>query len=110
MADNDLPEGEGIPASNGEGWDWFAQQADKTMKEAAARLEMERNEIAIAFLRMSKDPDGAIVLKTLRAWADVLGFDPALGYDKGAAMGFFVEGQRNVIRFIDQTIRQGEKI
>lgn len=106
----DIPEGDGIPASNGEGWDWFTQTQDKALEEARARLEMEQKEIDAAFARMASTPDGQIVIKTMQSWVDATeDFDPNLGFYNGAAFGFWRTGQKHLVKFIRNAITRGGK-
>lgn len=107
---SDQMEGEDIPASNGQGWDWFNQTQEKAMKEARARLEMEQQEIDRAFARVANTPDGQLVLKTLASWVDATeDFDPTLGFYNGAAFGFWRTGQKHLVKFIKNAIVRGGK-
>lgn len=107
---SDTEQGDGIPTSNGEGWDYFAAAADKAVKEARERAEMEQREIDRAFARIAATPDGQIMLQTMQAWVDGMeDFNPALGFHNGAAFGFWRTGNRNFFKLIKTTIARGGK-
>lgn len=109
-SEQDNPNGDGIPSSNGEGWDWFNNSETDAMKNARAKLEMDQEAIDIAFARMSKSPEGQIVMKTMASWLEAVeDFDPALGFYNGAAFGFWRTGQRHLVKFIKNAISRGEK-
>lgn len=103
-------QGHDIPATNGEGWDYFAAASDKAMQEAKARAEMEQKELDRAFARMAATPDGAIVMAALEAWVDGMDdFNPALGFHNGAAFGFWRTGNRNLFKLMKRAIARGGK-
>lgn len=107
MTDDD---GEGIPSTNGEGWDFFTQTQDKALEEARKKLEMDQHEIDRAFARMASTPDGALVMKALQGWIEgVEDFDPTMGFYNGAAFGFWRTGQRHYLKFIKNAITRGGK-
>lgn len=100
--------GEGIPKSNGEGWDFFANTQEKALNEARARLEMDQQEIDRAFARMAATPDGALCMKVMQGWLEgIEDFDPAYGFYNGAAFGFWRTGQRHFLKFIKNAIIRG---
>lgn len=103
-------DGESIPSTNGEGWDFFAKAADKGMEEARKRLELDQQEIDRAFARMASTPDGQLVMKALQGWIEgTEDFDPTMGFYNGAAFGFWRTGQRHFLRFIKNAITRGAK-
>jgi hypothetical protein len=99
-----------IPASNGEGWDFFTERIGKAMTEAAEQREMEAREIDRAFLRLFSTADGQIVLKHLELVTEQLeDFNPNLGFHNGAAYGFRRTGWRDHLKFIKNAIVRGDK-
>lgn len=99
-----------IPASNGEGWDYFTQKASDAIKAAAEQQEIEAREIDRAFLRLFSTADGQIVLKHLELVTERLeDFNPNLGFYNGAAYGFRRTGWRDHLMFIKNAIVRGAR-
>lgn len=99
-----------IPASNGEGWDFFTKKQDEAIEAAAKRIQIEREEIDRAYARMFNTPDGQIVLKHMELTLDHLeDFNPQLGFYNGAAFGFRRTGWRDALKHIKNAIVRGAK-
>lgn len=110
MTPNDLEQGDGIPASNGDGWDQFNQANEQAMEAAKARAELAQKELDRAFARMAATADGAIVMQALENMIDAMeDFNPALGFYNGAAYGFWRTGNRNLFKLIKRAIARGGK-
>lgn len=110
MTPNDLEQGDGIPASNGEGWDQFNEANERAMKAAQERADLAQKELDRAFARMAATADGAIVMQAIEAMIENMDdFNPALGFYNGAAYGFWRTGNRNLLKLIKRAIARGGK-
>lgn len=87
------------PAAHG--WDWF--EADQSAAEAQPDTATAESELATAFARCFLSADGRQVLKHLRQ----LTLERALGPQASEALLRHVEGQRQLLLYIEAFVAKG---
>lgn len=89
------------------GWAWFDQvEADV---EADRRDDgLDRSDIQLSYAAFIDSPAGQLVMQDLLrfVWASD-GFRPELGFHNGAAYGFYREGMRQLVGYVQKMANDG---
>ena len=81
----------------------------RQMQEAQELFEQEVAQVDLILLKAFTTPNGKKALEYMSRVASQVGADPRLGFDKGAPMGFFREGQAQLVFDIKERMKRGEQ-
>jgi hypothetical protein len=80
---------------------WAGAYAAALTERLAAGQERDLGDLPAHYLRVVESPDGRMVLRDLVArFMQPAAFDPALGFENGAAAGFFAQGAQEAVKHI----------
>jgi len=99
----------GMPILPREGkWNWFDEAEEQVAQSNQANGELNQQELQLIFAKTFNTDDGQIVLRNLMKFlTEVKGFDPALGFHDGAAQGFYMEGMRDMVAYVNRMVERG---
>lgn len=108
MADEDDPQvPDPIPGNVGEqpfgpeGWSWFDRTEAKVKDAREEETGLSQADMRRLYQRVFGTKQGSIVLADLMRFVEVgATFDPSLGFYKGAAFGFYREGQNSMALYV----------
>lgn len=84
---------------------WGINERASQEKEA---FENECYDIDLMLYKAFSTPNGKKALQYLTDFSNQFAADPSLGYDKGAAYGFFAEGMKQMIWDVKQRMERSK--